>query len=168
GLMGISRLAFSLGSYQQLPAAFSRIHRRFRTPYVSIVVFSLIAVLILVPGLFRGDITDIFSDLGGLYIFGSLLAFALAHASILALRWRKPELTRPFKLRGNIRIKGRELPITAIIGLVATVAIWLVIIVVQDYSRWVGIGWMVVGMAGYLVSRWRKRMRSGRIQSEQG
>ncbi len=162
GLMGISRLAFSMGAYKQLPSAFHRVHSRFRTPYVSIIVFSAVAILILVPGLFRGDITDIFSNLGGLYIFGSLLAFAFAHASIIALRIRKPELNRPFKLRGNIKIRGRELPVTALIGLVTTVAIWLVIIVVQDYSRWVGFGWMALGLVGYVVFRWRKRMAEER------
>ena len=168
GLMGISRLAFSLGSYQQLPSAFNRVHRRFRTPYISIIVFSLIAVFILVPGLFRGDIIDIFSDMGGLYTFGSLLAFAFAHASILALRVKKPEYERPFRLRGNIRIKGRDLPVTAIIGLLATIAIWLVIIVVQDYSRWVGLGWMAVGLAGYLIFRWRRRIAESRSAEGQG
>jgi APA family basic amino acid/polyamine antiporter len=157
GLMGISRLAFSLGSYQQLPSVFSRLHRRFRTPYISIIVFSAVAIIILIPGLFRSDIIEIFSNLGGLYVFGSLLAFGFAHASILALRIRQPEFARPFKLPGNIRVRGRELPVTAVAGLIATIAIWLVIVVVQDYSRWVGFGWMALGVGGYLVFRWRRR-----------
>jgi len=166
GIMGISRLGFSMGEYQQLPSVFRRIHSRFRTPYISIIVFSAVAVLILIPGLFRSDITEIFENMGGLYVFGSLLAFAFAHASVLALRVKKPELTRPFKLPGNIRIKGRELPVTAIIGFVATVAIWLVIIVVQDYSRWVGFGWMAVGLAGYLIFRWRRSITQRQTEYE--
>jgi APA family basic amino acid/polyamine antiporter len=159
GLMGISRLAFSMGSYQQLPSVFHRVHHKYRTPYVSITIFSLVAILILIPGLFRGDITEIFSNLGGLYTFGSLLAFAFAHAAIIALRVKSPDLKRPFKLRGNIRVGGYEMPVTAIIGLIATVAIWIVIIVVQDYSRWVGFGWMALGLAGYLFFQWRRRAR---------
>jgi APA family basic amino acid/polyamine antiporter len=164
GLMGISRLAFSMGHYGQLPAAFNRVHRSFRTPYVSIIVFGFVAILILLPGLFRGDITEIFANMGGLYTFGSLLAFAFAHAAIIALRIRKPDINRPFKLRLNIRVRGHELPVTALIGLVATIAIWLVIIVVQDYSRWVGFGWMAVGLAGYAAYRWhRRRQASGGV-----
>jgi len=166
GLMGISRLAFSMGSYRQLPSAFHRVHAKFRTPYVSIIVFSGIAILILVPGLFRGDINEIFADLGGLYTFGSLLAFAFAHASILALRVRRPDMVRAFKLRGNLRIRGRELPVTAIIGLVATLAIWVVIITVQEYSRWTGLGWMAFGLGVYAVLLWRRRAREAKAITE--
>ena len=157
GLMGISRLAFSMGALGHLPSAFNRMHTKFRTPHISIIVFSLVAVVILVPGLFLDNIVDVFADLGGLYVFGSLMAFAFAHASIIALRVKKPEQERSFKLRPNIKIKGYELPVTAIIGLVATVAIWLVIIVEQGYSRWMGLGWMAIGIGAYSIYRWRKR-----------
>jgi APA family basic amino acid/polyamine antiporter len=166
GLMGISRLAFSMGSYKQLPSAFHRVHARFRTPYISIIVFSVIAILILVPGLFRGDINEIFANLGGLYTFGSLLAFAFAHASILALRVRRPDIARAFKLRLNLRIRGKELPVTAIIGLAATLAIWVVIISVQEYSRWTGLGWMGFGLVVYVVSLRRRRAREAKAVAE--
>ena len=167
GLMGISRLAFSMGGYRQLPSAFNRVHARFRTPYVGIVVFSAIAIFILLPGLFRTDITEIFANLGGLYTFGSLLAFAFAHASILALRVKKPDQARPFRLRGNIRVRGRDLPVTAIIGLVVTLAIWIVIVVIQDYSRWMGLGWMAFGLAAYALLFWRRRAREQRGYTEE-
>ncbi|MFC2058037.1 APC family permease [Chloroflexota bacterium] len=157
GLMGISRLAFSMGSHNQLPSAFHRVHSRFRTPYVSIILFSVIAMCILLPGLFRSDIVDIFRNLGALYTFGSLLSFALAHAAILNLRIKKPNLERPFKIRGNIRIRGRDLPITTIIGLIVTCGIWLVIIISQPYSRWVGFCWMAIGLVAYIVFRRRGR-----------
>jgi len=152
GLMGISRLAFNLSSHHQLPATLSRIHHHFRTPYIAIILFCLIAIGVLTPGFF---ITSFFADLGALYVFGSLLCFALAHAAILALRVKKPDLPRPFKLSGNIRIKGRELPITTILGLIATAVIWIVVIVIQPYSRWVGVGWMFGGLIIYSLYRWK-------------
>jgi APA family basic amino acid/polyamine antiporter len=163
GLMGISRLAFSMGTNKQLPSAFHRLHSRFRTPYVAISVFTLVAILILLPGLFTENTRGLFTNLGGLYTFGSLLSFAIAHASILALRVKQPKLERPFKLGGNIKIKGRELPITAIIGLVATVAIWFVIVNTQPYSRWLGLGWMALGLGLYILFKWR-----GGISSDKG
>jgi APA family basic amino acid/polyamine antiporter len=155
GLMGISRLAFNLSSHHQLPATLSRVHHRFRTPYIAIILFCLVALLVLTPGFFA---TNFFAHLGALYVFGSLLCFALAHAAVLSLRIRKPELERPFKLRWNIRVKGRELPMTAILGLIATLGIWIIVIVTQPYSRWVGIGWMAVGLLIYAVYRWKAHL----------
>ncbi len=155
GLMGISRLAFSLGSHHLIPSVVSRVHHRFKTPYISIILFSIIALLILTPGFFAADV---FKNMGSLYAFGSLLAFMFAHASILSLRAKKPELPRPFKLGWNIRIKGHEMPISAIIGLVTTTIIWIIILITQPYSRWVGIAWMVAGSIIYYIYRRKQHM----------
>ncbi len=150
GVLGISRLAFSLGMHRQMPTALSRVHDRFRTPYISIILFCLIAFLILIPGFFT---TEFFVDLGALYTFGSLLSFTFAHAAILSLRMKKPELPRPFKIGLNIRIKGHELPLTTVLGLIATAGIWVVIIVMQPYSRLVGFSWMFLGLVVYYLYR---------------
>ncbi len=155
GLLGISRLTYNLSSHHQLPATLGRIHHRFRTPYLAIILFCLIAILVLTPGFFA---TNFFEDLGALYVFGSLLCFALAHAAILRLRMKKPELPRPFKLGGNIKIKGQELPVTAILGLIATSAIWIIVIITQPYSRWLGMGWLVVGLIIYSLYRWKAHL----------
>jgi APA family basic amino acid/polyamine antiporter len=154
GLIGISRLAFSQGSHGLVPRVLSRVHTRFKTPYVSIIVFSLVAIALLVPGFFT---TDVFANMGALYAVGSLLAFMFAHASIIALRIRKPEMTRPFKLGGNIRIGKREIPVSALIGLAATTGIWVIILITEAYSRWIGLGWMVLGVITYLFIRKKRR-----------
>jgi len=154
GLMGISRLSYNLSSHKQLPEIFGRVHHRFRTPYMAIIIFCFLSIFMLTPGL--AD-PEFFTDLGALYVFGSLLCFALAHAAILSLRIKEPDLPRPFRLRLNIKIKGRDLPLTAILGLTATLVIWIVVIITQPYSRWAGIIWMVVGLAIYYVyRRWKK------------
>ncbi len=155
GLLGISRLTYNLSSHHQLPATLSRVHHRFRTPYIAIILFCLLSLLVLTPGFFS---PNFFADLGALYVFGSLLCFALAHAAILALRVRKPDSPRPFKLGWNIRIKGRELPLTTILGLIATTTVWVVVISVQAYSRWAGIAWMVIGLIIYCLYRWTHHM----------
>jgi len=169
GLMGISRLAFSLGSHKLVPAAFSRVHPRFKTPYISIILFSLVAILILAPGLFATDVfkTDVFKNIGALYAFGSLLAFMFAHASILSLRVKKPDLARPFKLGWNIRIKGYEMPVSAILGLATTAIIWIIILIIQPYSRWVGIIWMAVGLILYGIYRRKEHLPLTHIVKKQ-
>ena len=154
GLIGISRLAFSMGSHKLVPPILSRVHPRFKTPYMAIIIFSIAAILLQLPGFFA---PDVFENMGALYTFGSLLAFMFAHSSILILRIRRPELPRPFKLGWNINIKDRELPVSAIIGFLATTAIWLIILATQPYSRWVGFAWMVAGLAVYYLYRRRQR-----------
>jgi len=165
GLIGISRLAFSMGVHKLEPAILSRVHHKFKTPYVSIILFSLIALLILTPGFFAADT---FKNMGALYAFGSLLAFMFAHASIISLRAKKPELERPFKLGWNIRIRGREIPISTIIGLLATTTIWIIILITQPYSRWVGMGWMVIGLIGYSIYRWKAHLPLTHIPKKPG
>jgi len=155
GLIGISRLAFSLGSHGLVPPVLSQVHPRFKTPYVSIILFSIVALLILTPGFFAADV---FKNMGTLYAFGSLLAFMFAHASIISLRARKLELPRPFKIGWNIRIKGREMPISAILGLAATSIIWIIILITQPYSRWVGFAWMIAGLIIYYFYRRKEHL----------
>ncbi|HUV75568.1 MAG TPA: APC family permease [Dehalococcoidales bacterium] len=155
GLIGVSRLAFSLGSHRLFPPALSKVHPKFKTPYISIILFSIIALLILTPGFFAANV---FATMGALYAVGSLLAFMFAHASIISLRIRKPELQRPFKLRLNIKIKGHELPITAILGLAILMIIWVIILISQPYSRWVGLAWMAVGLIVYYIYRRKAKL----------
>lgn len=167
GLIGISRLAFSLGNNKLVPAVFSRVHPRFKTPYLSIVLFSLVAVVILLPGFFA---SNVFQNIGALYAFGSLLAFMFAHASILRLRITKPDLSRPFKLSANLRIWGRELPLSAIVGLLSTATIWTIILITQPFSRWGGIIWMIIGLiVFYFYRRRRQHLPTGhKTESEEG
>ncbi|MFC2040011.1 APC family permease [Chloroflexota bacterium] len=150
GLIGISRLAFSLGSHKLIPESLSRIHPHFKTPFIAIFVFSLLAIGILIPGFFA---SDVFENMGALYAFGSLMAFMFAHLSIITMRIKNPDIPRPFKIAGNLIIRGREIPVTSLVGFLATAVIWVIIIINQPYSRFAGIAWMVFGLVGYYFYR---------------
>jgi APA family basic amino acid/polyamine antiporter len=154
GLLGISRLTYNLSSHQQLPAMLSTVHPRFRTPYMAIVLFCAVAIILLIPGF---SSPRFFADLGALYVFGSLLCFALAHAAIISLRIRKPGMERPFKLHWNLKISGKELPVTALLGLLSTFGIWVVVLVTQPFSRWAGLAWMLGGLLIYYLFTRRRR-----------
>jgi basic amino acid/polyamine antiporter, APA family len=156
GLLGISRLTFNLSAHQQFPKTLSSIHPRFRTPWIAIIVFCVIAMLALLPGL--ASIGNFFTNLGGLYVFGSLLCFAFAHLSILRLRVKEPDLPRPFKLGWNITFRKYKLPVTAILGLLATFTIWVIVLVTQPYGRWAGISWMIIGLILFIVYRKYRRL----------
>jgi basic amino acid/polyamine antiporter, APA family len=148
GLIGISRLSWSLAEHRQLPSVFSRLHRRHRTPWFTIVAFSVFAGILLIPGNT--------SFLGNLYSFGAMLSFTTAHASVIVLRFKDPDRERPYRMPGNIRVRGRQLPLTAVIGGIGTFAAWVSVIVLHVDARYVGIGWMIVGLAGYVVYRRRQ------------
>src|SRR5436305_6265969 len=113
GLIGISRLSWSLAEHRQLPQLFSQLHRRFRTPWFTIVFFSILAALLLVPGK-----TDF---LGNLYSFGAMLSFTTAHAAVVALRLRQPDRERPYRIPFNVR----GVPVSAVVGGLGTFVAWL-------------------------------------------
>jgi APA family basic amino acid/polyamine antiporter len=156
GLIGISRLAFAQGTHGLVPHVLGRVHKRFKTPYVAIILFSIIAIVLLLPGFMA---TDVFQNMGALYAIGSLLSFMFAHASIIALRITKPDIPRPFRLGWNIRIKGRDIPVSALIGFLAVTTIWVILLISQEYSRWVGLAWMGIGLIIYWILIWRQRRK---------
>src|SRR3954470_13206833 len=96
GLIGISRLSWSLAEHRQLPRVFASLHPRYRTPWFTIAFFSLLATLLLIPGKT--------AFLGNLYSFGAMLSFTTAHVAIVALRYREPDRARPYRAPWNVRI----------------------------------------------------------------
>jgi basic amino acid/polyamine antiporter, APA family len=147
GLIGISRLSWSLAEHRQLPGVFARLHPRFNTPWFTIVFFSAIAILLVLPGNV--------SFLGNLYSFGAMLSFTIAHLSIVALRLRQPDLYRPYRAPWNVRWRGGEVPLTAVLGAVGTGAAFVSVVVLHPEARVIGTAWMGIGLAGYLLYRRR-------------
>src|ERR1019366_5623999 len=135
GLIGISRLSWSRAEHRQLPTIFSRLHSRYRTPWFTIVVFSVFAGILLIPGK-----TDF---LGNLYSFGAMLSFTTAHAAVIALRIKDPDRERPYRMPWNIRFRGRQIPLTAVLGGIGTFAAWVSVLALHVEARTVGVGWMV-------------------------
>ncbi len=148
GMIGISRLSWSLAEHRQLPSIFSALHVRYRTPWFTIVFFSGLAGLLVLYGN-----TNV---LGNLYSFGALLSFTIAHIAVIALRVKEPERERPYRLPWNVRIRGASIPLTAAIGGIGTATVWLVVVFTHSEARYVGIPWMILGMAGYVFYRRRQ------------
>jgi APA family basic amino acid/polyamine antiporter len=148
GVIGASRITYSMATYRQLPEVFRRLHPRFKTPWLSLLVFAgLISILTLLPG----ETTF----LGTMYSFGAMLSFTIAHAAIVALRYRRGDEETVFRARPNLRLKGVDWPLFAIVGGVATGAAWLVVVVQEEGTRWAGLGWLALGFAGYAIYRRR-------------
>ena len=165
GLIGISRLAYNMSIHRQLPERLNRIHKRFRTPHVAIIIFCTAVVFL--EGTNHLFNTGFFADLGTLYVFGSLLSFGLAQAAILVLRIKKPELPRPFKLKPNIKIKGREIPLVTLVAFIGTATVWVVVIAnpEQAFGRWFGIAWMIIGLAFFYLYRKKQKLSSNQTDN---
>jgi amino acid transporter len=91
GVIGASRITYSMASYRQLPEALRRLHPRFKTPWLSLVLFAGIApILVILPG----DVNFV----GTLYSLGATLSFTVAHGSIVRLRMLDARRRDPYKL----------------------------------------------------------------------
>jgi basic amino acid/polyamine antiporter, APA family len=145
GLIGISRLSWSLAEHRQLPSLFSRLHASYRTPWFTIVFFSLLAGVLIIPG----ETTL----LGNLYSFGAMLSFTTAHVAVVALRYKDPDRERPYRMPWNVRIRGRPIPLTAVLGGIGTFGAWCAVVALHTEARTIGIPWMIAGIAGYFVYR---------------
>jgi basic amino acid/polyamine antiporter, APA family len=147
GLIGISRLSWSLAEHRQLPELFARLHPRYRTPWFTIAFFSVLAALLLLPGQ-----TTL---LGNLYSFGAMLSFTTAHVAVIGLRVSEPDRERPYRMPWNVRVRGYEIPLTAVLGALGTFAAWISVVVLHVEARTVGVPWMLFGLVGYVLYRRR-------------
>jgi basic amino acid/polyamine antiporter, APA family len=147
GLIGLSRLSYSMGQYRQLPEGLRRLHPRFRTPYVAIVVFGAIACLTMLPG--EAEF------LGTVYAFGAMLSFTVAHASVIALRIKEPDRERPYRAPLNLTVRGRSIPLTSVLGGLGTGIAFLVVSILNLETLVTGTLWLALGMTVYVVYRRR-------------
>ena len=99
GVIGASRITYSMASYRQLPEVLRRLHPRFKTPWLSLVIFAGIApILVILPG----DVNFV----GTLYSLGATLSFTIAHAAIVRLRMTDRGRTRARSCTGRARTCG--------------------------------------------------------------
>jgi APA family basic amino acid/polyamine antiporter len=144
-MLGLSRLAYSLSTNRQIPSGLGRLHPRRSTPYVLILIAGAIAAGLVVP--------EDLEFLIGIYAFGALLAFTIAHVSICRLRYSEPERDRPYRVPWSVRVRGGELPLPAAFGALACAAGWTVVMILHEPARYVGLGWMAIGIALYVIYR---------------
>ncbi len=154
GMMGSSRLSFNMGEFYQLPRVFHRLHKRFRTPVISLAFFSITACLIII--LSNGKI-DFLADL---YNFGAMIAFFSAHIALIVLRIKKPNMKRPFRIGLNIPFGKAHIPISAIIGAFATFSVWCLVVFTKPDGRYLGTAWMLIGIAMYAYYRKSKKIEA--------
>ncbi len=88
-LLGQPRIFFTMSKDGLLPPVFSKVHPRFKTPYISTIITGSVAMII--AGILPIGI------LGELVSIGTLLAFIIVCVSVIILRKSKPDIERPFR-----------------------------------------------------------------------
>jgi len=154
GVIGVSRVVFSMGKFGLLPKWFYKVHRRFMTPYRTILVFGFIGVAMALMGELH-----LVADL---YNFGALLSYIIVNVSLIVLRNTEPEAYRAWKVPGDVRVRlgGRvlTLPVISLVGAVSCLAIWLLVISYHPAGRVLGTLWVAVGLVGFYIFRRKTHM----------
>jgi APA family basic amino acid/polyamine antiporter len=129
-LLGQSRVFYSMARDGLLPPVVSRVHPRFRTPWITSIV----------TGIGVAFFSAVFTvrEAGSLCSIGTLLAFVIVSVGVLVLRIREPNLPRKFT--------------TPIVGFVAPAGAISAILLMSGLPRttWLRlIVWFLIGMVVY-------------------
>jgi APA family basic amino acid/polyamine antiporter len=148
GIIGVSRLVYSMGLHRQVPDRLRQLHPKFGTPWIGIFLFGSIACLAMIPGKA--------TFLGNMYAFGAMLSFTIAHVSVIRLRNRFPDFERPYRGPGNIHIRGYEIPLFALFGGLGTALAFVVVTILHVDVALAGLGWLALGCVIYPIYRHRQ------------
>ncbi len=149
-LSGAGRLAYSLGQRAMLPRSFGRLNQRTFIAPASIVSGAVIAAALLV---IADSVGREVTFLASLYSFGALIAFTAAQLAVIRLRFKEPDLARPYRVPVNIRLRGVSVPLAPLIGAPLTFALWIAAVYTHDAARIAGPVWLVLGAILFVAVR---------------
>jgi APA family basic amino acid/polyamine antiporter len=148
GVIGASRITYAMSSHRQLPEIFRRLHQKLKTPWLALIVFGAVGPTIF---LLSGQV----EFLGRMYAFGAMLSFTIAHASVVALRIKHRDAELEWRARPNLRFRGIDWPLFAIVGGLGTGIAWIVVVVQDAPTRYAGLAWLIAGFGFYVFYRRR-------------
>jgi APA family basic amino acid/polyamine antiporter len=151
---GIGRLSYSLGEHGMLPRAFGRLGRRTHISPHSIVAAVVVSSALLIV-VHEVESTPVIF-LASLYSFGVLLAFIAAQVSVLRLRVVSPDLARPYRVPLDVKVRGHDLPLPTLVGLGATIVVFVIAMVTHPAARYAGPIWLATGVVVYGLVRRRR------------
>jgi APA family basic amino acid/polyamine antiporter len=148
---GFGRLTYSLGEHGQLPRAFARLSRRSMHSSAAVLAAGGISMSLLIATSFWTE--DAVAFLASLFSFGVLVAFTAAQLAVIKLRFRQPDVEKPYRVPFSVRIRGADIPVPTVLGALATAAIFVAAMVTHIGARYAGPAWLAAGTVVYLLVR---------------
>jgi basic amino acid/polyamine antiporter, APA family len=157
GVMGDSRLIFSMSHFRLVSSWFSHVHPKYRTPSNAIVGFGWVGLILTIVAFLTPSVLD---TLANLYAFGATFGYTLVFISLIRLRFIDPYSPRPYKVPGNIKWKlkdGRivEVPVIGFVGALGVFAIFVTVMITHQIGRVAGPAWLILCVLYYITYRHR-------------
>ncbi|MEA2449451.1 MAG: basic amino acid/polyamine antiporter, family, partial [Thermoleophilaceae bacterium] len=144
-MIGLSRVTYSLATNRQIPSLLGRLHPTRGTPFVAIVLATLVSIALAASG-------DV-ELLAGIFALGATLVFAIAHLSVIALRFREPDAQRIYRVPLSIRVRGGSVPLPLVAGAAIASLGWVSVLILHSGARYVGGAWLLGGILLYVIYR---------------
>ncbi|HTD48594.1 MAG TPA: APC family permease [bacterium] len=166
GVMGASRLVYSMSQLNLVTPWFRAVHPRYRTPARSILIFSGIGLLEAVLAFLTPSAVD---ALANLYAFGATLGYTLVFIALITLRFKDPYSPRPYQVPLNVPWKRRDgqvvhIPVIGFLGLVGVLITLGEVVLTHPLGRIAGPCWVLLCLVYYVTYRLRRGLpvlRSG-------
>ncbi len=159
GVMGASRLTYSMSQLHLVTRWLDKVHPRFHTPIRTIMVFSLMGALEAFLSFLTPSALD---TLGNMYAFGATLGYTLVFISLIVLRFKDPYSPRPYIVPVNLKIKrnGRavDFPVFGVLGMLGVSFILFEVILTHEIGRIAGPAWVLLCIVYYVIWRHRNRL----------
>jgi len=151
GVMGASRLTYSLSQFKIISRWFDSVHPKFHTPVKTIVIFSLVAVIETILAFLTPKAMD---TLGNMYAFGATLGYTIVFIALIKLRFSDPYTPRPYKMPVNLKVKykGRKVdfPVLGVIGMLGVSTILFEVVLTHTIGRIAGPAWVILCFIYYV------------------
>ncbi len=158
GVMGDSRLIFSMSHFRLVSPWFGHVDPKRHTPKNAILGFGCVGIALTVIAFLTGEL--VLDTLANLYAFGATFGYILVYLSLIWLRFSDPYSPRPYKVPLNLRWKRKdgaviEIPILGTLGLLGVLSIFVAVLITHNIARIAGPAWLLIALIYYAVFRRR-------------
>ncbi len=158
GVMGASRLVYSMSQLNLVTPWLREVHPHYRTPARSILLFSGIGLLEAMLAFLTPSAVDV---LANMYAFGATLGYMLVFVALIFLRFKDPYSPRPYRVPLNFRWRRKngatvEVPVLGIFGLLGVFITLVEVVLTHEVGRIAGPGWVLLCLVYYVAYRRRQ------------